>query len=538
MVDELSQGDVGRAQTNSELASDSAHKALVYTRGPVWWTASKLPWIGDDVTAVRTVSEVVEDLTHNTVPQLVKAGGTFGPRSLNPKNGRIDLSPIPAVAPVLEQGAQQIDAGRARVAAIPTDGLVEELRGPVRELQDKLTKASSAASSAALAAELMPAMLGADGPRTYLAVFQNNAEIRAQGGLTGAYALLRANDGKVRMVKQSRPADLGTFGPSFIDLTKEERSLFSTRLSIYPQDNTFVPDFPRSAEILKQMWEAREPEKLDGVVSIDPVALGYLLGGTGPVKLRDGQTLDSGNAAAVLMRDVYLNIADPEAQNNFFDDVARRVFGQVLGGADNPKSLLSGLTQAVGERRLMMWSAHSDEQQKLSGTPIAGELSGHVEKSPNVGVFINDSAADKLSYYLDYHVDVSPRSCGIDGNQIIDVKLTMKSTVPEGTTGPRYLVGPPSNAVPPGVMLNTFYLYAPVDGRVDEVTSDGRPLPSAEDTYDGRDVSSTTVSLKPGEKRVIDYVVITGRNQTGDPTLTTTPAALGDGQGFVGPSAC
>lgn len=538
MVDQLAQGDVDQAQTNAELASDSADRALKYTRGPIWWTASKLPWVGDDVTAVRTVSEVVEDLTADTIPDLVDAGGTFGPESLSPKNGRIDLAPIPAVAPVLQQGADEIAAARNRVAGIPTAGLVAELRGPVAELQDKLDKAASAASSAALAADLMPDMLGADGPRTYLAVFQNNAEIRAQGGLPGAYALLRANDGKVTMVKQSRPSDLGTFAPDFIDLTKEERDLFSTRLSIYPQDSTFVPDFPRSAEILKQMWEAREPEQLDGLLSIDPVAMGYLLNGTGPVKLPDGQTLDSGNAAAVLMRDVYLNIADPQAQNDFFDAVAKRVFDQLLGGADDPKGMLSGVTQAVGERRLMVWSAHPDEEQKLAGTAIAGQLSGEVEKNPDIGVFINDTAADKLSYYLDYHVDVDPRSCGSEGNQIIDVTLTMKSTVPEGTTGPPSLVGPRSNAVPPGVMLNTFYLYAPADGRVDEVTTDGQPLPSASDTLNGREVSLVTLPLEPGQKRVVHYVVITGRGQTGDPRLTTTPAALGDGQGFIGSSAC
>ena len=36
----------------------------------------------------------------------------------------------------------------------------------------------------------------------------------------------------------------------------------------------------------------------------------------------------------------------------------------------------------------------------------------------------------------------------------------------------------------------------------------------------------------------IDYVVITDRDQTGDPRLVTTPAALGTGRGFVGGSAC
>lgn len=538
MVDELAQGDVDEAETNADLAGDSASKALAYTRGPVWWTASKLPWIGDDVTAVRTVSEVVEDLTDDTIPDLVEAGGAFGPSSLNPKGGRIDLDPIPAVAPVLAEGADDIEAARVRVEDIPTAGLVEELRGPVADLQDKLTSAATAASSAATAAELMPEMLGAEGKRTYLVVFQNNAEIRAQGGLMGALAIVTAEDGKLEMVKQGRPADIGTFAPDFIDLTKEERTIHSTRLSIYPQDATFIPDFARSSEILTQMWEAREPEQLDGVISIDPVALGYLLRGTGPVKLNDGQSIDSTNAASVLMRDSYAEFPDPAAQNDFFDDVARRTFNSLLGGAEDPKGMLSGLAQGASERRLMLWSRHPDEQAEIAGSTISGELDAEAGTKPDVGVFLNDSAADKLSYYLDYEVDVSPRSCGSEGSQVIDVHVKMRSTVPEGAALPSYVLGPPNPITDPGEMLNTLYVYSPVGGRVDQVTSGGKGLPTAFDSYRGREVGSVTVLLKPGESKVVDYVVISGPDQTGDPQLTTTPAALSTGQGFIGRSAC
>ena len=40
-------------------------------------------------------------------------------------------------------------------------------------------------------ATLLPAMLGRDGPRDYLIVFQNNAEWRSLGGIVGALALQR-----------------------------------------------------------------------------------------------------------------------------------------------------------------------------------------------------------------------------------------------------------------------------------------------------------------------------------------------------------
>lgn len=538
MVDQLARGEVDAAEDNAALAQDSAQRALNHTRGPIWWTASKLPWVGDDVTAVRTVSEVVEDLTEDTIPDLVEAGATFGPDALSPTNGRIDLAPLPTVAPVLAEGAGDIDAGRDTVATIPTAGLVEELRGPVRDLQDKLEVAASAAASAATAAELMPGMLGGDEPRTYLAVFQNNAETRAQGGLFGAFALLRADDGKVTMIKQGRPRDIGTFSEDFIDLTDEEVALHSTRLSVYPQNATFLPDFTRSSEILTQMWEARHPEKLDGVLSLDPVAMGYLMRGTGSLSLGNGRTIDSGGAATELMRDAYLELATNEEQDDFFDLVARRLFADMLQGPEEPRALLEGLVQSVDERRLMLWSRHSEEQDELSGSAIAGELSSEVTTSPEVGVFLNNAAADKLSYYLDYKVDVRPRSCGTEGNQVIDVRVKMASTVPPDADLPPSVVGPSSNDTSPGEMLNSVYLYTPVDGRVDEVAFENEPVELQTFDFEGREVAGGTISLQPGETKTIDYVIITGQDQTGDPRLTTTPAALTTGQGFIGSSAC
>jgi hypothetical protein len=537
MVDQLAAGDLSGAQENVRIAQDSADDALKHTRGPVWWTASKLPWIGDDVTAVRTVAEVVEDLTADTVPDLVEAGGSFGPDALNPKGGRINLDGVPEAAEALTEGAGEVESSRDKVRALETDGLVQQVREPIEELQDKLETAASVAHQAAVAAELMPGMLGAEEPRTYLAVFQSNAEIRAQGGLMGAVSLITARDGKVEMTRQGRVTDFGTFEPDFIDLTADEKRLHSTRLSVYPQNATSVPDFPRSAEILTQMWEERNPEDLDGVVSLDPVAMGYLLRGTGPIEV-DGQTLAAENAADVLLRDAYALYPDPADQDDFFDAVSARMFDALLGGAKDTKAMLNAMAQAASERRIMLWSTHPDEQEKLAGTAIAGELTVEASNRPEVGVFLNDAAADKLSYYLDYEVDVTPTSCDSDGVQDLDVRLTMTSTVPEGADLPAYVLGDASNLTQPGQMLNTVYLYAPVDGKVGEVTTEGREAILRKDTFRGRPVALISVLLEPGQTKVIDYSLTSGPDQTGTPRLVTTPAATTTGRGTVGDSAC
>ena len=356
--------------------------------------------------------------------------------------------------------------------------------------------------------------------------------------MPGAVAIVEAQGGVVEMVRQGAPRTIGTFPEPFIKLTREEKALFTPRAAVYPQDTTFIPDFARSSDIISRMWERRQPETIDGVISLDPVALSYLLRGTGPVTLGNGQQLTAGNADEYLMRDVYLNVAEDDVQNEIFADAAKRVFDALTrGNANDPQALLAGLGQAASERRLMLWSNRDEEEERIAGTAIAGLLPSEPQSRPEVGVYLNDSAADKLSYYLDYEVDVKARSCSAE-RQTLDVTVTMTSTVPEGVTLPRSVVGPPTNPTRPGEMLNSIYLYAPADGYIDSALLDGQEPALAEYTYRGREVGALTVDLQRGQTRVIDYTIRTGMGETGDPHLITTPGALGNGVGKVSASAC
>lgn len=537
MVDDLSQGRAKQAERHLAAAQEEASKAQRNTTGPVWWIASRMPWMGDDVTAVRTVASVADDLTEDTLPPLVEEGADFGPQALQPVDGRFDLERIAAAAPVFTAGAIEIASADDRVRDLDTGGLVGPLQGPVGDVQKKLSTAAAASETAATAAQLLPGMLGGEGKRTYLLLFQNNAEIRAQGGMPGAVAIVEAEDGIVEMVRQGAPRTIGNFPEPFIKLTAEEKALFTTRAAIYPQDTTFIPDFARSSDMISRMWERTQPESIDGVISVDPVALSYMLRGTGPVALGNGKELTTSNADEYLMRDVYLTEPDGEVQNAIFADAARRVFDALTSGSNDPKALLAGLGQATSERRLMLWSDRADEEGRIEGTAIAGLLPTEPQARPEVGVYLNDAAADKLSYYLDYKVDVQARSCSAE-RQTLDVKVTMTSTVPKGVTLPRSVVGPPDNPTRPGELLNSIYLYAPADGYIDSALLDGQEAAVADYAYRGRDVGAVTVGLQRGQTRTLDYTIRTGMGETGDPHLITTPAAVGSGLGKVSASAC
>src|SRR4051812_46712703 len=163
MVHQLSAGKTKQASVTLQGAADSAEKAHAFTRGPVWWTASKLPWLGDDVTAVRTVSQVADDLTSDTLPDMLEAGRVFGPRVMKPRHGRFELEPLTKAAPTLAQGATDIAGYTQEVDRLDTTGLFGPIRRPVKTLQAKFDAANAAANSASIAAGVLPPMMGAGG---------------------------------------------------------------------------------------------------------------------------------------------------------------------------------------------------------------------------------------------------------------------------------------------------------------------------------------------------------------------------------------
>lgn len=240
--------------------------------------------------------------------------------------------------------------------------------------------------------------------------------VAAWVGMPGAFAVVKAKAGKLTLGQQGSAGDFGYFDKPPIKLTKDEKTLYTGLMTAFWSDSNFTPDFPRTGEIMRAMYKQKFGAEVDGVISIDPIALSYILKGTGPVKTTAGKTITSENAVDQLLNRVYLDYPnDNAAQDAFFADTAKQVFDAVAAGKGNPRDVLAGMAKAVGENRILIWSADKAEQETLSDTPVAGSLPGDSGSTPHVGVYINDATATKLEYYLDAQTGMHTNSCTKDG---------------------------------------------------------------------------------------------------------------------------
>ncbi len=537
----LEANDVSAARRVATSAHEAAFNAHRHTSGPVWWGASYLPFLGDDVTAVRTVADVAADVTGAALGEVMDAATSLSPSSLGLTEGRVELAPIRDAAPALATAAASTEDAAARLDTLERGGLLTPIAAALDDVIARVETARDLTRRAAAAAALAPTMLGGDGPRTYLAIFQNNAELRTTGGIPGAYAVITARDGKLTMGEQGGREGFGRYDEPVLPLTDAETAIYGKQLGLFPQATNLAPEFTRTAQLLAEMYRRENGVRVDGVISVDPVAMGYLLRGTGPVPVPgrfDGRPLTPVNAAAVLLRDIYLTEQVESVQNDVFNESARAIFDAATSTQVQPRGLVNALVQSAVERRMLLWSANKREQAALDGLTIAGQIDQEPSVRPSVAVFLNDSVSDKMSYYLDYAVNVTPTSCGSAGNQVIDVAVRLTSTVPKGRRFPPSVAGYFPTGLPNGAMKHTVYVYSPVEGRVEAVRSGDGKAVMATNTDGTREVGSVAVQLAPGQTRTLTFTLRTGRDQVGDVDLQTTPAAITTGQGAVAPSAC
>jgi hypothetical protein len=534
---QLASGDDSGARTTLADAQSHADEAARSTRGPGWWVSSKMPQVGPNVRAVRSVAGIADTLAADVLPDVVDASATLSPQRLKPVDGRIDLAPLRASAPSVVRAASRLATQSDRAGGIDVGPLAPQIAAPVRQLQAKIADAAGLADRASRAVRLLPAMLGGDGPRRYLFLFQNNAEIRATGGIPGSFALLRAHDGKLTLGRQDDSSTIASFPRSPTPITRQERALFGTALGRFFQDVNFTPDFPRSARLVSRMYEQRTGQAVDGVVSVDPIALSHVLVGTGPVRTISGQTLTADNVVQLLLSDVYAEIPDPARQNDFFNAVARDVFHAVSTGAGDPRAVLESLATSASERRLLVWSGRHDEQKLLAPTAVAGGLETGVTENPQVGVYFNAAVPYKLDYYLDYETSVASTRC-VDGRQRLTVTVDLASRVPRSFRRLTQYVAPDVPQFKRGAIVTTMYFFAPVEGSVRTLSVDGEEHKLALQHLDGRPVFARTVVVIPGGSTKVSVDVLAGRGQTGTPDLRVTPGVRSTGIGPVSASAC
>ncbi|MFG1779895.1 DUF4012 domain-containing protein [Micromonospora sp. NPDC049048] len=509
-------GDTAKAQRTLAALQEQSGSARSATGDPGWWIGRHTPYAGDNLAAVRQIAVAVDDLARQAFPPLLRADLT----SLVPAGGRLDVDRLRALSAELNAVDATVQGARDSLAAVPTDGLVGQVRQALTDLRGEIDRLGGLTAAAGQATRLLPPLLGADGPRDYLVVSQNPAELRATGGMIGAYAVIHAADGRVRMGKQGTSSALGLFQPP-LKVPAEVRRLWADLPGTYPADVNLTPHFPTAAALYREMFRRRTGTTVDGVLAVDPVVLSYLLKATGPVMVPGGVPLAAEKVVQTVLSDSYQRM-DNEKQDAFFAASAAAVFDALVTKEVDPKALLSSFDRAVTERRILFWSARPEEQRTIGDSRMAGALP-EKDTVPTVGVFLNDGSGAKLGYYLRPSATLTVGDCRPDGRRELRLRVTLRSSAPKSGLSKSVLgLG---LAGDPYTVRTLVSVHSPAGGAVLAARLDGAETAVGSGTERRRQVTTANVEVGPGDARTLEVTVLTATTGVGTAELWLTPTA-------------
>jgi hypothetical protein len=458
------------------LQADTS-RAVKQTDDPVWRLAEHVPVIGANLVAFGQTATLVDTFVHDGVGPLARAADGIGLDSLKPHDGGIDIEPLKRLTPAMIDLDDAVRRADASVAEVDRTHVVAQLTTQLRKLHTLLAEVAPTIHKLR---GIMPALyqtLGGEGTRHYLLIFQNNAEERASGGNPASMAMMLVANGKITLGRQvssrdfPRPYRVAPYTPSGPG-NGDWGTIYTDLASTYVTNITMTPDFPSTAIMARAMWRQVVGGTVDGVISFDPIALSHLLRVTGPVTLADRHTITSANAVSYLLYDVYAKHPDAKVQDAVFASAARAIFAALTNGQADPRAYLTALRPIVREQRLKLWSVRKAEEDLLRGTPLGTMLPDDNSRATVLGVYNNDDATSKMSYFMDERVLVGTNTC--QARPVYTVTATVVNTLPAGRSRslPEYVRAHQARIVPGGDR-QWVQLLGPVGGQLVAMHIDG-----------------------------------------------------------------
>lgn len=406
-------------------------------------------------------------------------------------------------APFLRQ-AEALEDLRAAAAEGRSGWVPPPLWDALEELEARTSEYARAAGRAADALGVMPELLGYSGPRKYLVVLLNNAELRGAGGIPSAAGTLDAVEGRLTLGQFRHTVALR--GPRPYPRVPAP-SDFRRRFGYYGADTTFwtnmtfSPDVPDVALVAARAFEKVAGERVDGVVLLDPRGIAALLPEDAEIRVPEsGTTVGRAGLADYAYSTVYQELGGAErARRRALLQLGKSAFAAVLGGgglASRPTLEEAGRAVAGGHVRFV--SFEPAEQRVLTGLDASGDLRGATGDS--LLVTAQNLSADKLDFWTRRTVG---HSCAVDADGAgasCTTSVRTRNRVPRGLT--RYVAGKPY-----GVVEHLVEAYLPEGADVRRVDLDDEPVEFYPDRQDGHEVVGAFVETAPGDRHdlTIEY---------------------------------
>lgn len=260
-------------------------------------------------------------------------------------------------------------AARTQMATIPT-GLVEPIEGARAVVIEKLDRYLPVLQSYAQVDGVLPDALGWSGPRRYLVLAQDPAELRPTGGFIGTIGVVVFDRGRIAEKRFQDVYNLDRRpGLPYVEPPAPLKGHLLGRFPWRLADANWSPDFPTAAAQAVTSYALETGDRqIDGVVGLTTYAIDELLAVSGPIEVPEfGTTVAAGETTLRALQETRAPTTAGGDRKAFLDVFADRLLDRLFALPPRQWADLLPRLETIGtERRALVWLRDPVAQQLVA----------------------------------------------------------------------------------------------------------------------------------------------------------------------------
>ncbi len=398
----LSAQDFGAAETDFSAAAEkfsTAQDSLNDLHAGVVALVNVIPQTDRTYESVRGLITAGQELSQ-TASVMAEAVGTIPSQSATDIVTKLNL-----LNAYIENALPHVLTAQAALAKVDASVVPAAYTEKIVKLQSETPAIAQSMQEFLTFVHTLTFLLGGDSTMRYLALFQNNTELRPTGGFVGSFAEIDMDNGAIANMRLPGGGTYDVQGQldAFVE-APQPLSLINPRWEF--QDGNWFPDFPTSAKKMQWFYEHAGGPTTDGVVAVNATFIEKLLDVVGPIEMPEyGITLNAENF--VFATEKAVEVDADKTKNTpkaILGDMAPKLIEKIK--AADTKTLIALVMlveKGLVEKDIQVYFRNNDAEKTMQDLGFGGAIAQ--TKGDYLMVVDTNIGGGKTDAVIDQHID-------------------------------------------------------------------------------------------------------------------------------------